>query len=132
MKYLLDTHVLIWAISDPDNLSEKVISVIEDSNNRIFVSSVSLWEIALKVSLGKLNIEGLSPEELPIIIKEQSFETLPLNEVEASTYHNLLEKWHKDPFDRMLIWQAINNGLILITKDKYIPKYTESGLKVFW
>jgi len=132
MNVLLDTHVLIWAIAESYKLSEPVKEVLQRSENRIYVSSLSIWEISLKYSLGKFSVEGFTPEELPGLIKELEFEILPLNVVDASTFHKLTGDWHKDPFDRMLIWQAISRDLTLITKDKNICKYQEVGLKVLW
>jgi len=132
MRFLLDTHVLIWTIAESYKLSDTVSEILQDSQNQIFVSSLSLWEISLKYSLRKFSLEGFSPEELPDLINRLEFEILPLNAFDASTFHKLSGDWHKDPFDRMLIWQAIKGELILVTKDDHIAKYQGNGLKTIW
>ncbi|WP_029287917.1 type II toxin-antitoxin system VapC family toxin [Pedobacter sp. R20-19] len=132
MTYLLDTHVFLWTIIDPKKLSEKAAFVIEDNENAILVSAISLWEISLKYALGKLSLIGLEPNELMSQAKDLGFDLLPLMPESAANYHKLNADWHKDPFDRMLIWQAIQQGITLISKDENISKYRSVGLKVIW
>lgn len=93
---------------------------------------ITFWEISLKYAIGKLELENISPEELPGISKETGFETLDLSETEVSSFHKLPKSSHKDPFDRIVIWQAILNDLILISKDKNFSLYEENGLKATW
>ena len=130
MNYLLDTHTLIWAMIDKDKLSALVRDTLEEPSNSIFVSAVTLWEISLKFSLGKLNLYGISPDEIPLAVVEMDFEMMPLNTTEASTYHNLNTLHHRDPFDRMLIWQAIHNNLVFISKDAKMQAYYSQGLRL--
>jgi PIN domain nuclease of toxin-antitoxin system len=132
MSFLLDSHTLLWALSDQKKLSSKVTAILEDPINDIFVSSVTFWEISLKYSLGKLDLNGSNPDELLGLAKETGFDFLPLLPAEATGYHNLNANWHRDPFDRMLIWQAIKNNLILLSKDKNIAQYISVGLKLTW
>ncbi|HCN82162.1 MAG TPA: PIN domain nuclease [Sphingobacteriaceae bacterium] len=132
MSYLLDSHTLIWAIMDPGKLSAKVRRILEDTDNRVLVSSVSFWEISLKYSLGKLDLQGIVPEQLPKIIIQIGFELIELLPDEAATYHQLEANWHRDPFDRMLIWQAIQNKMTIISKDSHVASYKSVGLKVIW
>ena len=132
MSYLLDSHALIWAIIDPGKLSAKVRGILEDTDNRVLVSSVNFWEISLKYSLGKLDLQGIVPEQLPEITKQTGFEFIELLPDEAATYHQLDASWHRDPFDRMLIWQAIQNKLTIISKDSLVTKYKSVGLRVIW
>lgn len=132
MSFLLDSHTLIWAIIDPGKLSYKVRHILEDSDNSILVSSISFWEISLKYSLGKLNLEGVLPQQLPELAKETGFELVGLSPLEAATYHQLEAKWHRDPFDRMLIWQAIQNNFTVISNDNHFANYKSVGLKVMW
>ena len=132
MSYLLDSHTLIWTIMDPKKLSAKVRGILEDTDNRVLVSSVSFWEIALKYSLGKLDLQGIVPEQLPEITKQTGFELIELLPDEAATYYQLDANWHRDPFDRMLIWQAIQNRWTIISKDSSVTKYKSVGLKVIW
>lgn len=132
MSFLLDSHTLLWALTDHQKLSPKVTAILEDPINDIFVSSVSLWEISLKYLLGKLDLNGSNPDEILNLAKETGFDFLPLLPTEAAGYHNLNAKFHKDPFDRMLMWQAIKNNLTLLSKDKSIAQYVTIGLKLIW
>ncbi|WP_344975662.1 type II toxin-antitoxin system VapC family toxin [Compostibacter hankyongensis] len=130
MTLLLDTHYLIWALTDTKKLSGKIKPLLTDPENRVLVSVVSLWEVSLKSALGKLNIQGFSPEDLPLLCQQIGFDILPLSVTESSTYHQLEASYHKDPFDRMLIWQALSNGYIFVTADKQVRKYCSAGLKL--
>ena len=95
------------------------------------VSGISLWEISLKYSLGKLELFGTNPDEIYQKIPESGFDIIPVENDILSSYYKLPKKEdHKDPFDRLLIWQAINNDFILITIDKTIEKYMKDGLKI--
>ncbi len=132
MKYLLDTHVFIWSILDKKKISPRALSILQDFNNQFFISTITLWEISLKFSVGKLLLEGLTPEMLPTLTLEMGYQILDLKAVDASTFHQLKGNWHKDPFDRMLVVQCLHNNLILITKDENIKKYAAEGLKVEW
>src|SRR5688500_2782844 len=105
MKYFLDTHYLLWSIGKSSRLPKKIKEFITDPKNEILISSISLWEISLKSAIGKLHITGFSPEDLPDICTKLDFQIEVLSEKESSTYHLLKGNYHKDPFDRMLIWQ---------------------------
>jgi PIN domain nuclease of toxin-antitoxin system len=130
MTYLLDTHYLLWTLTDTSKLSKKITEVITNPDNDIGVSTISFWEVSLKASIGKLTIKGFSPEDLPAACTAMRFSIVPLGPAESSTYHHLKGTYHKDPFDRLLIWQAICNDLILISADSHIKKYTSEGLKI--
>lgn len=132
MNYLLDTHALIWLIIEKDKLSFKTKQIIENPINTVFVSAISFWEIALKSSIGKLELQNILPEDLPALVVKSGFELLSLSANESSSFNKLNAIHHKDPFDRMLIWQAIQLDLILITKDKTIVLYKSEGLKTTW
>ena len=130
MTYLLDTHYLLWAIADTKKLSKSIKDIISDPDNRIVISTISLWEISLKSAIGKLEISGFSPEDLPGICLQLGFDVEPLSAANSSTYHQLTANYHKDPFDRMLIWQAIQNGYTFVSSDSNVKKYRTEGLKV--
>jgi len=130
MKFLLDTHYLIWSIADSSKISKKIKDIIVDPDNRIFVSTISFWEISLKCSIGKLDIKGFLPEDIPNLCKRMGFEIETLSAHDSSSYHQLIMNYHKDPFDRMLIWQAISNSYTLICEDDNIKKYVSTGLKL--
>ena len=130
-SYLLDTHSFLWSIFQPEKLGQQAITVLENTDNQVFVSSITLWEIALKYSMGKLNL-GCKPDDLLEIINDMGFEKLSLTLEEAALFYQLPRITHKDPFDRMLIWQAISRNLILISKDTQFENYNQYGLNIIW
>lgn len=127
MNLLLDTHALIWFITLDKNLPAKTKAIIENADNRCWVSIASLWEIGIKHSLGKLNIEiGLN--ELFKIIEQSGFEILTINPQHTLVVASLAFH-HRDPFDRMLVSQAVSDKLIIVTKDSVIKQY---AVKTLW
>lgn len=133
MKYLLDTHAFIWSFRNAEKLSKKVYEVISDAENEIFLSSISLWEIAIKYQLKKLDLGNLEIYHLPNIADEYNFSILVPEPYDFITYSELpLKKEHRDPFDRLLIHTAIRNNLILISKDKKFEQYEKDGLQMMW
>jgi len=132
MNYLLDTHTLIWAITEKNKLSAKVRKVFENADNVFFISSITYWEIALKFSTGKLKLLGFLPDEILSLSLESGFQLIPLSPDESATYYKLKVTLRKDPFDRILIWQAMQRNLIFITNDKSISNYKDTGLKILW
>lgn len=130
MIYLLDTHYMLWAICDTKKLSKKVKDIIINPDNRIVISTISFWEVSLKSSIGKLEITGFSPEDLLEACLKVGFDIERLSAKESSTYYKLKAVYHRDPFDRMLIWIAIQNNYTLISKDGNVKKYKSEGLKL--
>ncbi|HSL02676.1 MAG TPA: type II toxin-antitoxin system VapC family toxin [Nitrospiraceae bacterium] len=118
MKLLLDTHLLLWWLGNSSSLSEKARQLIGEPENTVFISAVSLWEIWLKESLGKLRL----PSNFEDRLAAEPFEALPLTAGQAR--HVALLPWHhRDPFDRMLIAQAEVEHLILLTADEVVAAY---------
>jgi len=122
MNYLLDTHIFLWYIQGHSDLSEIHRSLIEDINNDIYLSTISIWEIIIKAKLGKLKImepiyHYIQKSRDLHLINSLEFEEKNLIILES------LPDIHKDPFDRLLICQAINNDIIFITNDSEIAKY---------
>ena len=132
MNILLDTHVFLWSLFTPDKLSNAVIREIKSPNNDVAVSVVTFWEISLKYGLGKLELTGVKPEELPDFAVRMNLEILLITAAEASTFHNLPRLSHKDPFDRIIIWQAIQQKMTLVSKDRDFKAYRKFGLRTFW
>ncbi len=124
MNILLDTHVLIWALENNPTLTDNAVNTIVDGNNMVFVSSATVWEISIKQKLGKLD----APDNLLEEISLHRFSSLHINLDHALLAGNL-PGIHKDPFDRMLIAQAITEKLMLVTRDKSIAKYDVRILK---
>ena len=127
MNLLFDTHVFIWWADEPAKLKASITTALEDENNRLFLSDASIWEMQIKVQLGKIDLK------LPLkaLIESQQQE----NEVEIlhiTTNHILelenLPFHHKDPFDRILIAQSIVEGLTVITVD---PEFRAYPVKIF-
>lgn len=132
MKYLLDTHTLIWLITKKEKLSAKVAKIIENPENEIAVSAISFWEISLKYSIGKLVFENYIPEDFYEASKKMSIEILPLSPKICNTFHHLTGNYHRDPFDKMLIWLAISDNYTLLSCDPAIQLYQSEGLKILW
>jgi len=121
VKFLLDTHLLLWWLSNSQLLSAQARELIGDANNTIFVSAVSLWEVWLKSSIGKLRV----PSEFAQKLAAEPFTDLPLRDEHTSGVATL-EWHHRDPFDRMLISQARSENLVLLTADKALGAYGRS------
>jgi len=117
-KYLLDTHIFLWWISDAEQLSQEVFDIISDTSNQIYISSATIWEIAIKEALGKLKVDA----NLNSVIEANGFIELKVSAICANATKEL-EPIHRDPFDRMLISQAIVEDMTLITVDKFIIQY---------
>ena len=133
MICLLDTHTFIWAVLETSNLGAKGKNTIFNKNNEIYVSTVSFWEISLKTSLKKFSFENIDIKDFPKYAKDMDFAVMDMQENETISFHELPPKPnHSDPFDRMLIWQAITNGLVMISKDKCFEQYKADGLRLIW
>jgi PIN domain nuclease of toxin-antitoxin system len=132
MKYILDTHTFLWSLFDTTKLPNSVKDIILDEKNDIHVSTVSFWEISLKYSTGKLQLNNVLPDELPAYSRKSGFEIISFDDKIASSFYKLPRVDHFDPFDRLLIWQAINSDMIMITKDEKFKEYIQHGLKLFW
>jgi PIN domain nuclease of toxin-antitoxin system len=132
VKYLLDTHAFLWALFNPDKLSKSTIQTIISQENSIAVSVITFWEISLKYSIGKLDLSGVRPDELPGFAYKTGFEILQISSDTAASFYKLPKLGHKDPFDRLLIWQAIQQKMTLISNDKSFAEYSEYGLHLQW
>ena len=124
MNLLLDTCVLLWWLDDPDLLSKEASTTIKNPNNKIIVSVVSAWEIAIKEALGKLS----SPENLKEMIADSGFELMPIDYEHAWQVKDL-PSHHRDPFDRLLVAQATVENLTLVTRDSWLNAYNVPILK---
>jgi PIN domain nuclease of toxin-antitoxin system len=133
MIYLLDTHAFIWATLETSRLNRNVQSIIADRDNEICVSTVSFWEISLKTRIKKFSFEHINIKDFPGYARDMDFTIIDIKETETITFHELpLKENHKDPFDRMLIWQAITKNMTMISKDGLFEQYKEDGLKLLW
>lgn len=123
MPFLLDTHVLLWALTDSDRLSTAARSAISDGRNQVFVSAVSAWEITIKRALGKLR----APTDLADQLRAARFQPLDVT-IDHALAVGLLADHHRDPFDRLLVAQAVVEELILVTHDPVVQRYGVSVL----
>jgi PIN domain nuclease of toxin-antitoxin system len=122
MRILLDTHIFLWYISDDPRLSPRVKDAIELAANQVFFSAVSLWEAMIKYRLGRLPLPAPPEEYLPAQRERHQIETLVLDEASVSVLAQL-PLHHRDPFDRMIICQALANDMIVATVDPAFQAY---------
>lgn len=127
MELLLDTHALIWFMNGNAQLPNKSANLIKNIDIKCFVSIASIWEIAIKLSLGKLDLYG-GFDNISKIIKRYEIELLPLA-FEHVQKLLTLEYHHRDPFDRLIIAQGLTENLIIVTKDENFPNY---NVKTIW
>ena len=124
MQLLLDTHALIWWLANNPTLSDNAKDIIADPNNLVFVSAASAWEIAIKKTLGKLQV----PNDLAAQIKQKRFISLPIS-IDHAVMVETLPLYHQDPFDRILIAQAVYEKLTIITRDLKFKVYEVDIIK---
>lgn len=123
MNILLDTNALLWLLNDDDRLNENARQTISDAES-IAISEVSLWEISIKISIGKLQ----PIPELPSVLQELGFKRLSIKDVYLARYE-ILPLLHRDPFDRMLVAQATVDNLSLLTSDTFLKDYGINVIK---
>lgn len=118
MRLLLDTHILLWWLADSPELPEAYRKLVSDTRNTCYVSAVSVWEIAIKVGLGKLTV----PANYLDVVRSQGFVELPISWGHAQAVLRLPEH-HRDPFDRLLVAQCAEEGITLLSVDENVRKY---------
>lgn len=125
MRYLIDTHVLVWFVSEPKRLTEEMHDALRDFDNEVWVSAATFWEIAMNRSRGRMTFHGKMSESLRVA----SFLELPVRgaHYEAAV---ALPEIHKDPFDRLLVAQALVEGLTLVTHDRMLAAYNVPMIRV--
>jgi PIN domain nuclease of toxin-antitoxin system len=128
MKHLVDTHVLFWWLTDRGKLSPLALTIIADRRNDVFVSVASTWELAIKVGQGKWPQARNVIENFDTELGSEHFKLLPILVAHARAA-GFLGTAHKDPFDRMLVAQAIAEGLVLVSSDAKLPGM---GAQVAW
>ena len=121
MKFLLDTHTFLWFVNDSDEIPEQLFNLLE-SDVDLFLSIASLWEIAIKVNIGKLTLPKLYANFVSEQIKLNDIEILPIS-LEHLNVISTLPLYHKDPFDRLIIAQSLVENLTVISKDSAFDAY---------
>jgi PIN domain nuclease of toxin-antitoxin system len=129
MNYLVDTHVLLWSFLETGKLSYEIKTILLDENNSIYYSPISLWEISIKYGLKKLSLNGGTPDDFFKELNNSYYHCKAIDNLDLITNYKL-PVFHKDPFDRFLIWEAIKNDFVLISVDKTMELYKKEGLKV--
>lgn len=128
MKVLLETCTFLWIATGAKELSAAAREAFQSSENEVYLSPISAWEIVLKYSLGRLPLPRPPEDLVPALRKEHSIEPLALDE-ESALHVSRLPDLHRDPFDRMLVCQAIVHGLVILTPDRQIMQY---AVKTAW
>jgi PIN domain nuclease of toxin-antitoxin system len=128
VKLLLDTHILLWAAAEPQRLSRAARALIKDPTNELLFSAVSIWEVAIKHNLGRKDFQ-VEPRLLRRALLDQDYIELPLTGAHAASI-DTLPPIHKDPFDRLLVAQAMAEGISLLTSDALLAKYAGPVRKV--
>lgn len=121
MRLLLDTHVLLWALASPERLSRDTAAALVSPDNDVLVSAVTAWEIAIKQSLGKLALPGPAEVWLPAAVEQTGFLWTGIDHEDALRVR-ALDWHHRDPFDRLLVAQALR-GYTLVTRDSTLGEY---------
>jgi PIN domain nuclease of toxin-antitoxin system len=121
MNYLLDTHTFLWFASGSGNLPVKVLDIISDAEVKCYLSIASLWEIAIKMEIGKLSM-SMNFDEISAFCLRNDFTILQI-EIQHLLELQKLTRFHSDPFDRLIIAKAASDNLIVMTRDKNFSKY---------
>jgi PIN domain nuclease of toxin-antitoxin system len=122
MRVLLDTHIFLWLVTGAPKLPREVVEAVRDPDSEIFLSPVSVWEAVVKYRLGKLSLPGAREVYLPDQRRRHRIKSLPLDETSV-TRLGALPSLHRDPFDRILICQALEHDLLLATDDTLVRTY---------
>jgi PIN domain nuclease of toxin-antitoxin system len=126
MEVIVDTHVLVWAFNEPKRLSKRANSILTNTDNTVLVSAAVAWELSIKVNLGKLDalplLSGLTQR-----LQREGFTELPISIAQA-TRAGLLPLHHRDPFDRLLVAQAQDLGIPIVSADELLDRYDVNRL----
>ena len=128
MRLLLDTHVVLWALTDDPRLSQRARALIEDPANDVLVSAASVWEIAIKHALGRGDMP-ISGDQALDWFRQAGYQLLPIAPEHAAAVEHLPDH-HRDPFDRLLVSQAIAEPLRLLTHDPLVLRYGDVAIAV--
>lgn len=128
MKLLLDTCTFLWALSGEPPLPPSVADMVRNPGNQVFLSTASAWEIAIKYATGRLTLPERPERYVPAMRAQRGIATLPIDE-ESALHASRLPLLHRDPFDRLLVSQAIIHGMTILTPDPIITQYPA---RTFW
>jgi len=128
VRLLLDSHVVIWAVDDPPRRSPQAVAELQNAANELLVSAATIWEIAIKVGLGKLALSMQCPDWMSKVVSDLGLSVLPIT-VEYAGTQAALPFHHRDPFDRLLVAQAIVEQITFVSHD---PIFDQYGVKRLW
>jgi len=130
MEFLLDTHALLWWKLSPRKLSRKAYRYIQDPYNKVYYSPINMWEIAIKYGQDKLPLGGQTPDQFfDALENEGQFDCLELLPGTLVTSYQLPRR-HSDMFDHILVWEALQHDLVLISADKSLQAFEQDGLRL--
>ncbi len=128
MRILLDTHAFLWWVTDSDELSRRARRLIGDGRNEIFFSAASAWEIAIKSGLHRVTLPEDAQTYIPAQLEENAFQILPI-QLQHALRVVTLPDLHRDPFDRLLVAQALSEELAILSRDERLATYS---VRVLW
>jgi PIN domain nuclease of toxin-antitoxin system len=128
MKYLLDTMVWLWSVGSVENIGAEGQAILKDEDADIYLSTASSWEIAIKAKIGKSTLPELPPRYIPKRLAEQNIQALTINQTHALKVYEL-PLHHRDPFDRLIIAQALIEEMVILTSDRDFERYP---VQVIW
>ena len=122
MKYLLDTAVWLWSLNSPELIGDEGREILERGDEEVFLSAVTSWEVSIKMRVGKLDFPGPPAHHVPRFMEKQNLRPLSVTHRHAAKVYDLAAH-HGDPFDRMLIAQALVEDMVILTSDRSFKKY---------
>lgn len=122
MRYLLDSMIWLWSIQATEKLNNASRALLEDARQEVYFSSASAWELSIKARIGKLNLPGPPAQCIPVFTAKQGLRSLPVTQLHAVKTYDL-PLYHYDPFDRLIIAQAVSEGMTVLTADRLFRKY---------
>jgi len=128
VKYLLDTVAWLWSVVTPERLNDEARGILENGREEIYLSAATVWELSIKMRLGKLNFPGPPSHIVPAYMAKQGLRPVPVTHLHAAKIYDL-PPHHSDPFDRMIIAQAIVEEMTILTSDRAFEKYP---IEVVW
>jgi PIN domain nuclease of toxin-antitoxin system len=128
MKYLLDTVIWLWSLDSVDRLNRRSYEILSSASEEIYFSAATAWEISIKASLGKLKLPSPVRTCVPAFMEKQGLKPLPVNQLHAVQVYDL-PRHHGDPFDRLIIAQAIVENMSILTADRQFEMY---GVDLVW
>jgi PIN domain nuclease of toxin-antitoxin system len=128
MKYLLDTVIWLWSIDAVEKLNASCLAILENGREEVYFSAATAWEVSIKARLGKLRLPSPPAECIPAFVARQGLRPLPVTQLHAVEVFDLASH-HQDPFDRLIIAQAMAEGMTIMTSDRDFEKYP---VDIFW